>query len=98
MEDLASLASMPDKRYPPIQSIKKVYQALANYLQLPVGLGEGQYFDFDLARFCENFQLDSQLVMAVLKILEQEGHCSFAEKNFTNTGPVYSGQPRIERI
>jgi len=76
---------MPDKRYPPISSIRKVYQELANYLQLPVGLGEGQYFDFDLANFCTNFQLDSHLVTAVLKILEQEGHCSFSEKIFLPT-------------
>ncbi|MEQ1625163.1 MAG: ATP-dependent DNA helicase RecQ, partial [Sediminibacterium sp.] len=84
-EDLIALASMPDKRYPPISSIRKVYQELANYLQLPVGLGEGQYFDFDLANFCTNFQLDSHLVTAVLKILEQEGHCSFSEKIFLPT-------------
>jgi ATP-dependent DNA helicase RecQ len=76
---------MPDKRYPPIASIRKVYQELANYLQLPVGLGEGQYFDFDLSNFCSNFQLDSHLVTAVLKILEQEGHCSFSEKIFLPT-------------
>ncbi len=84
-EDLLVLAAMPDKRYPPIASIRKVYQELANYLQLPVGLGEGQYFDFDLSNFCSNFQLDSHLVTAVLKILEQEGHCSFSEKIFLPT-------------
>ena len=84
-EDLLALQYMPDKRYPPISSIRKVYQELANYLQLPVGLGEGQYFDFDLANFCANFQLDSHLVTAVLKILEQEGHCSFSEKIFLPT-------------
>jgi ATP-dependent DNA helicase RecQ len=84
-EDLVTLSSMPDKRYPPISSIRIVYQELANYLQLPVGLGEGQYFDFDLPNFCENFQLDSHLVSAVLKILEQEGHCSFSEKIFLPT-------------
>lgn len=84
-EDMIALQSMPDKRYPPIKSIRKVYQELANYLQLPVGLGEGQYFDFDLSNFCSNFQLDSHLVIAVLKILEQEGHCSFSEKIFLPT-------------
>jgi ATP-dependent DNA helicase RecQ len=85
IEDLFALESMPDKRYPPIASIRKVYQELANYLQLPVGLGEGQYFDFDLSNFCSNFQLDPHLVTAVLKILEQEGHCSFSEKIFLPT-------------
>jgi ATP-dependent DNA helicase RecQ len=80
--DIEALLSMPDKRYPTITSIKKVYQALANYLQLPVGTGEMQYFDFDLNEFVKNFQLDSYLVNNTLKILEQEGHCHLSENLF----------------
>lgn len=80
--DIAALEEMPDKRYPPIPAIKKVYQDLANYLQLPVGAGEMQYFDFDLQEFVKNFQLDSYLVNNTLKILEQEGHCNLSENLF----------------
>lgn len=80
--DLEALETMPDKRYPPIASIKKVYQDLANYLQLPVGTGEMQYFDFDLQAFVKNFQLDTYLVNNTLKILEQEGHCHLSENLF----------------
>ncbi len=80
--DIDALLSMPDKRYPTITSIKKVYQSLANYLQLPVGTGEMQYFDFDLNEFVKNFQLDSYLVNNTLKILEQEGHCHLSENIF----------------
>lgn len=80
--DLEALESMPDKRYPPISSIKKVYQDIANYLQLPVGTGEMQYFDFDLQEFVKNFQLDTYLVNNTLKILEQEGHCHLSENLF----------------
>lgn len=80
--DLEALESMPDKRYPPIPIIKKVYQDIANYLQLPVGTGEMQYFDFDLQEFVKNFQLDTYLVNNTLKILEQEGHCHLSENLF----------------
>lgn len=80
--DITALESMPDKRYPPIAAIKKVYQDLANYLQLPVGAGEMQYFDFDLQEFVKNFQLDNYLVNNTLKILEQEGHCNLSENLF----------------
>ena len=80
--DLEALESMPDKRYPPIPLIKKVYQDLANYLQLPVGSGEMQYFDFDMQEFVKNFQLDTYLVNNTLKILEQEGHCHLSENLF----------------
>jgi ATP-dependent DNA helicase RecQ len=80
--DLEALEAMTDKRYPPIPTIKKIYQDLANYLQLPVGTGEMQYFDFDLHEFVKNFQLDSYLVSNTLKILEQEGHCVLSENIF----------------
>jgi ATP-dependent DNA helicase RecQ len=80
--DLETLQAMTDKRYPPISTIKKVYQDIANYLQLPVGAGEMQYFDFDLPEFVKNFQLDSYLVINTLKILEQEGHCILSENIF----------------
>lgn len=82
VSDLEALEAMTDKRYPAIPAIKKVYQAIANYLQLPVGTGEMQYFDFDLHEFVKNFQLDPYLVSNTLKILEQEGHCILSENIF----------------
>ncbi len=80
--DLAALKDLPDKRFPSIAEIKKVYQALADYLQVPVGTGEGQYYDFDLRAFTENFKLDLMLVIHALKVLGLEGHISFSENIF----------------
>ncbi|MES2372393.1 MAG: ATP-dependent DNA helicase RecQ [Bacteroidota bacterium] len=81
-ENLAALTALPDRRFPPIPEIKKVYQALADYLQVPVGIGEGQYFDFDLLEFVKNFKLENLLVINTLKVLEQEGHITFSETIF----------------
>jgi ATP-dependent DNA helicase RecQ len=81
-EDLNTLKSLPDIRFPTIQNIKKVYQSLADYLQLPVGIGEDNYYDFDIGEFAKNFKLDIHLAMNVLKILEQEGHLTFNENIF----------------
>lgn len=81
-ENIDALKAMPDKRFPPIVEIKKIYQALADYLQVPVGIGEGQYFDFDLYTFIKNFKLDGLLVVNTLKVLEQEGHITFSESIF----------------
>ncbi len=81
-DDISQLKALPDKRYPPIPLIKKIYQAIADFIQLPIGLGEGQFFDFDLSEFIRNFKLDSYTVTSVLKVLEQEGHCSFSENVF----------------
>ncbi len=81
-ENLDALAIMPDKRFPAIPEIKRIYQSLADYLQIPVGVGEGQYFDFDLLEFGRNFKLDPLSVINTLKVLEQEGHITFSETIF----------------
>lgn len=84
-EDPQLLAALPDKRYPSISVIQSVYQSIADYLQLPVGSGEGQYFDFDLQAFSSHFQPDIVLIINVLKVLEQEGHIAFEENIFLPT-------------
>lgn len=81
-EDINNLLSMPETKYPPIPLLKQVYQSLADFLQVPVGMGEGQYYDFDLIRFAKNFQLDIRTAVNALKILQQEGHISFSESVF----------------
>ncbi len=81
-DDVAALEALPDLRFPSLYDIKKVYQALADFLQIPVGIGEGNYYDFDLGTFVHNFQLDLFLVINTLKVLEQEGHLAFNENIF----------------
>lgn len=81
-EDADWLEALPDVRFPSIYNIRKVYQALADYLQIPVGIGEGNYYDFDITEFTRNFQLDAHLVINALKALEQEGHLTFNESIF----------------
>jgi ATP-dependent DNA helicase RecQ len=80
--DEKELEGLPEIKFPAIAEIKKVYQAVADYLQIPIGLGEGNYYDFNLLEFCNNFKLDVHLVMNTLKMLEQEGHLSFTENIF----------------
>lgn len=81
-EDILQLNVQVEKKYPDIKTIKNIYGAIANYLQLPKGIGEGTYFDFDLSEFAKNFKIDAHQTLAVLKILEHEGHCSFNESVF----------------
>lgn len=80
--DIAALQLLPQEKFPTFETIKQVYQAVADYLQIPVGIGEGNYYDFDLITFCNNFKLDYFTVINVLKILEQQGHLAFTENIF----------------
>ncbi len=89
-DDLIQLQHLPDKRYPPVPVIQSVYQSLADFFQLPVGSGEGSYFDFDLKAFTNHFKLDMITVINTLKVLEQEGHISFAENIFLPSQVVFT--------
>ncbi len=80
--DKEELLESITERFPSLASIREVYQSIANYLQLPVGSGEGQYFDFDWTAFIHRFKLPAPLVLHALKILEQEGWLDYNEAVF----------------
>ncbi len=84
-KDLVELTHQTDKKFPPIPVIKQVYQSIADYLQIPVGSGQGNYYDLDFPIFIQHFNLDPLLVINVLKVLEQEGHVQFNEQIFLPT-------------
>lgn len=55
-KETADLYAANDLRYPTAAALKKLYTDLMNHLQVPAGIGEGQSFSFDLARFSEDFK------------------------------------------
>jgi ATP-dependent DNA helicase RecQ len=84
-KDIEELEIAPDIRYPSIDEIKLVYQSIANFLQIPAGSNEGEYFDFNLVDFIKKFKLNSQTAVYSLKTLEQEGWLSFNEQVFLSS-------------
>ncbi len=88
--DIRDLEELPSLRFPSESDLRKVYQAVANYLQLPAGTGEGEYFDFDLADFMKKFKLTSPATLYALKALEQEGWLSFNEQVFIPSTVVFT--------
>jgi ATP-dependent DNA helicase RecQ len=80
--DLKDLAHLGALQFPSLAEIRSVYQAVANYLQIPTGEGNGNYFDFDLADFLKKFKLNSHTVLYALKALEQDGWLTLNEQVF----------------
>lgn len=80
--DIENLKLLPDLKFPAVSEIKNIYKSLVNYLQIPVGLGEGNCYDFDVVDFTNKFNLDIHLVSNILKILEHEGHITVTEAVF----------------
>ena len=66
--------------FPEIVSIKRIYQALCNYLQIAEGFGKDQIFEFSLQGFAQAFKFQQAMVFNSLKILQREGYLEFTEE------------------
>jgi ATP-dependent DNA helicase RecQ len=73
---------LQEKKYPSIEMIKSIYQHLADFVQLPIGIGEKQQFIFDFEAFCTRFKLDKIIARNALQWIEQEGHVKFSAASF----------------
>lgn len=82
-QELKDMKALPNQRFPSIFDIRKVYQSLCNYLQIPEGIGEDQYYNFDIREFCDRWKLEANLVVNILKTLEQAAYIAFQENVFT---------------
>lgn len=80
--DAEALAGLPEVRYPPLAVIRAVYQALANYLQLPSGLGEDRTYPLDIRELSERFRLTVVEILHSLQAMQQEGILDFQEQLF----------------
>lgn len=80
--DLESLRFRTEQLYQPIEMLRRVYQALANYTAVPVGGGEFSSYDFDLAAFAATFSLPPQETHYALKQLQLEGLIQLNENYF----------------
>ena len=83
--DLDYWNQLQEKKIPPISVIKNVFQDLADFVQLPVGMGEQQQFLFDFEVFCLQFKWDKIIARNALQWIEQEGHVKFSSSSFKPT-------------
>ena len=88
--DIHELEKLADLRFPSLKDIRDVYQSIANYLQIPVGSGEGEYYDFDISDFLKKFKLVGHTTLYSLKSLEQENLLTFNEQVFNLSTVVFT--------
>jgi len=88
--DIHELEKLADLRFPSLKDIRDVYQSIANYLQIPVGSGEGEYYDFDISDFLKKFKLVGHTTLYSLKSLEQENLLTFNEQVFNPSTVVFT--------
>ncbi|MBQ3691293.1 MAG: RecQ family ATP-dependent DNA helicase [Bacteroidales bacterium] len=73
-DDIASLKrnltnSFPEKKY-----IRQVYNALGNYLQIPIGSSQGAMFPFRMYDFAMKYNFNQAQLLSAMKILQRNGY------------------------
>ena len=77
--DILDLERRMSVNFPEIDEIRKVYQALGNYFQIPVNSGLGLTLEFDLISFCDQYRFDPVRTYNCLKVLELENHLTLSD-------------------
>lgn len=80
--ELEQLIQRTEQNFPDITTIKRVYQALANYYKIAVGSSLLESYNFDIEQFCTTYQLKPMETYQALKRLENEGFVGFNESYF----------------
>lgn len=78
--DKSRLIDTIRKKFPPVEKIKDIYEALCNYLQVPLGAGKENVFDFNMADFISRYRLPVIETYNSLQFLQREGYMEFTEE------------------
>ena len=78
--DVVKMRKRVTDTFPPKDVVKKVYEALGDYLQLGVGSGLDSVFVFDINDFCAKFHLPILVAYNSIKILQQAGYVELTDE------------------
>jgi len=66
--------------FPDLSVVKKVYHSLGNFLQVPVGTGKNQSYDFILSEFLSQYKIHSLVAHNSMQILQREGYIEITDE------------------
>ncbi len=78
--DKSRLLDNVRKKFPPVEKIKDIYEAICNYLEVPLGAGKDNVFDFNMAAFVSKYRLPVIETYNSLQFLQREGYMEFTEE------------------
>ncbi|CAH0996648.1 ATP-dependent RNA helicase DbpA [Emticicia aquatica] len=87
--DLVDVFKQTEQKYPPIENLKRVYQALANYYKLAVGGENFESYDFDFQDFIGTFGLSAHETHNELKKLEDEGLIQLSDAYYSPSKLIF---------
>lgn len=77
--DIDRLKDNIKNKYPELEKIRMIYEALGNYLQIPIGSGKNQSYNFDINDFCNAYNLSLLEVFNTIQLMEREGYIATSE-------------------
>lgn len=78
--DKSRLEDSLRRKFPPVEKIKDIYEALCNYLLVPQGAGKDNVFDFSMSDFVSKYRLPVIETYNSLTFLQREGYIEFTEE------------------
>ena len=69
-----------EKSFPPIDELRRVYQALYSFYNIPYGGGKGQVYDFNLMEFCTHYRMSTLAVYNATQLLKSEGYLEVTDE------------------
>jgi ATP-dependent DNA helicase RecQ len=83
--DISNLKRRVEQNFPPVEEIKRIYDILGNYFQLPFGSGKMQAFDFSMTMFATQFKLSLNAVNSSFEILKLGGYLEYSDEPTANS-------------
>ncbi len=81
--DKGIFARRLSRAFPEKEQIRFVYDEVCRYLDIPMGGGYGQLYEFRPEGICMRYNLDPNLLLASLKILTRSGYMHYIEETST---------------
>lgn len=87
--DRRAVQARIDMEFPPLETIKNVYDSIFNYLQVAIGAGRGVVIEFNLRDFAMRFGIFSQTVVSAVKLLELNGYMMLTDEQDNPTRVMF---------
>jgi len=81
-KNLEELNTKTDLKFPPIETIKLIYNAIGNYFQVAFGSGKDESYSFNISEFSDRYNQEIITVYNSLKFLELGGFILLNENTY----------------
>ncbi|MGM0496733.1 MAG: RecQ family ATP-dependent DNA helicase [Bacteroidota bacterium] len=78
--DRAKVEQRKKTNFPEIKEIKTIYEALGNFLRVPLESGKYQAYDFNIFNFVSEYKFNMLNVYSALKFLQKDGYIELTDE------------------